>query len=59
MSTEVRLSNYVDVNGAPVCPTCGLAILPAHPAMRIDDCMIHVACFHEADRKDQPCQPAP
>ena len=59
MSTSVPVLNYVDANGTPVCPTCGRAILPHHPAMRIDDCMIHAWCFTEAQAEDEPCEPSP
>ena len=42
--SPIPLVNYLDVEGFPVCPTCGRAILPVQGVMRIADCMIHVAC---------------
>jgi hypothetical protein len=59
MSAALPLFNYTDVDGAPVCPTCGQAILATHAVMRIDDCMIHVWCFQEANHVEEPCEPAP
>ena len=59
MSTLLPLLNYLDSNGAPVCPACGRAILTGQPAMRIDDCMIHVACLEQARETEEPCAPSP
>jgi hypothetical protein len=59
MSTALPLSNYIDANGTPVCPTCGRSILAQHAVMRVDDCMIHAWCFEEANGRDTPCEPEP
>ncbi|MBM4440297.1 MAG: hypothetical protein FJ027_07745 [Candidatus Rokubacteria bacterium] len=59
MSTQARLFNYSDVDGHPVCPTCGRAILPAQGVIRVDDCMIHATCYSETDLDDAPCEPTP
>ena len=59
MATANRLTNYLDAEGYPVCPTCGHAILPAQGVMRIADCMIHVFCFAQARVDPEPCEPNP
>jgi len=58
MGTSIPLFNYTDANGAPVCPTCGRPILLTQAVMRIDDCMIHAACYQEASVQEEPCEPA-
>jgi len=52
-----KLANYYDAEGRPVCPTCGQAILLTDPVMRVDDCMVHVRCAHEARMQPDPCAP--
>ena len=59
MTIARELTNYLDAEGYPVCPTCGHAILPAQGVMRIADCMIHVLCFTRARVDPEPCEPAP
>lgn len=59
MSLIPRLVNYSDVEGRPVCPTCGHAILPAQGVVRVEDCMVHVSCYPAARDQDEPCEPAP
>ena len=55
----MRLINYTDVEGYPVCPTCGHPIFPGHGVMRVDDCMIHAACYTEARTEAEPCEYTP
>ena len=52
------LLNYLDQEGAPICPTCGRAIRPHDAVMRIDDCMIHARCVTEARMAEEPCEPS-
>ena len=59
MSSIPRLVNYSDVEGRPVCPTCGRPILAAQGVVRVEDCMVHVSCYSEARDQDAPCEPAP
>ena len=56
--SPIPLVNYLDVEGFPVCPTCGRAILPVQGVMRIADCMIHVACYADTRRDSEPCEPS-
>jgi hypothetical protein len=56
--SQISLLNYLDVEGFPVCPTCGRPILPAQGVMRVDDCMIHVACYADARVDPEPCEPS-
>jgi hypothetical protein len=58
MSMPRPLLNYLDKEGAPVCPTCGRPILSHDAAMRIDDCMIHARCVTEARLTEEPCEPS-
>jgi hypothetical protein len=58
MTMLLPLRNYLDAEGAPICPTCGRAILAHDAAMRMEDCMIHVRCFTEAQATEDPCEPS-
>ena len=53
------LHNYTDVEGDPVCPTCGRSIRAAEAVMRVDDCMIHVTCYAAARTRPEPCEYSP
>jgi hypothetical protein len=53
------LKNYTDTGGDPVCPTCGRPIRPAQAVMRVDDCMIHAACYPAARSMPEPCEYTP
>jgi hypothetical protein len=55
----MSLFNYTDVEGYPVCPTCGHAIMPGHAVMKVDDCMIHASCYAHARAVPEPCSYAP
>lgn len=55
----MALVNFVDVNGWPVCPTCGDAIRPGEGAASVDDCIVHARCLPVARRQPDPCTPAP
>jgi hypothetical protein len=55
----MSLFNYTDVDGYPVCPTCGRSILPGHGVMRVNDCMIHASCYVEARTLPEPCEYVP
>jgi hypothetical protein len=59
MSTVPRLLNYLDIEGRPVCPTCGRSILPSQGVARVADCMIHASCYAEAADDEEPCEPMP
>jgi hypothetical protein len=58
----MRLTNYLDAEGHPICPSCGKGIGPVESAARIDDCLVHMVCFRAArERQDvglDPCEPA-
>ena len=53
------LFNYTDIDGHPVCPTCGRTILPGQGVMRISDCMIHAGCYGVARTLTEPCEYTP
>ena len=59
MSSIPALLNYTDIEGRPVCPTCGRPILPAQGVIRVGDCMIHVFCYARAQAMAQPCEYTP
>ena len=59
MSTIPKLRNYIDVDGDPVCPTCGRPIRPSQGVMRVQDCMIHAACYGFARSLPEPCSYGP
>ena len=59
MSTVPRLVNYTDIEGRPVCPTCGHPIMPAQGVVRVEDCMIHAICYPRALDAETPCDPTP
>jgi hypothetical protein len=59
MSLIPPLLNYTDIEGRPVCPTCGRPIMPAQAVMRVEDCMIHASCYVQAQAVPEPCEYTP
>jgi hypothetical protein len=59
MNTIPALRNYTDIEGDPVCPTCGRPIRSSEGVMRVDDCMIHAACYTVARTLPEPCEYTP
>jgi hypothetical protein len=57
-SMRIALQNYLDADGHPICPECGLPLEPGQPAARPDGCMVHLECFDAAMAKLEPCQPS-
>ena len=59
----MRLANYLDADGMPICTVCGKPIGPVDATAKIEDCLIHLSCFREARQRalsgEEPCEPAP
>lgn len=53
------LVNYIDIAGLPICPTCGLAILPRDNIARPDGCIVHTSCLKVAVGQREPCEATP
>lgn len=53
-SAMVNPRNFRD---EPVCPICARTFKPGDAATRADGCMVHLDCFEEADRREDPCTP--
>jgi hypothetical protein len=57
-SVSTVLRNYLDAEGRPICPVCGIVIGIPDAVARVDDCMIHLTCLEEARAQATPCDPS-
>jgi hypothetical protein len=47
MSDETggALDNQLDGRGRPICPVCGLSVLPAASVSHLDGFIVHLRCW--------------
>jgi hypothetical protein len=54
---SVVMANPRNFRDEPVCPICARAFKPGDSVMSLDDCMVHVDCVDEADRRENLSTP--